>query len=258
MEPTPGDPSGRHPTPTDRVFRIVLKFLPLNFIYIAGVFVSISKYNTNGVIKLLLLLLGLGQTLITSNQENSILLCLSIALAGPQELKGIFSGFVFMSHFQLESQAGKPVGSTWILPVLMLGSFTLLTSTFISSSPQDLIREHSLASKRPVNPTRTEPALFPLLKAVDRTLANSFLLIAKYLKQDLLVRINNWLFGVFAVGVSLLALVAGITQNPNIIEAPSTILNLVRLFYFWTVMLLLTSNLATRFLENITSKVKRL
>lgn len=100
--------------------------------------------------------------------------------------------------------------------------------------------------------------MIPLLATLDRTIGSCSLLLAKHLQREMLLRLIDYFFVVFASGVVLLPvfnlLLSGDTLQGWLVVG----LNFVRYCYFWMVWVILLSNLASTFLQNVSSKVKRL
>lgn len=118
----------------------IAKVVLLNAVFVVGLIAAASKHNKNGLIRLILFVVCLGDYLFTYRVESSLISAIAVALISPQEFKGFFSSFVVMAYYELDGQ----FHSHSLFHLLCLGTYFYFTSNFIAISQEMLSGRHSL------------------------------------------------------------------------------------------------------------------
>jgi hypothetical protein len=216
---------------------------------------SISKYNKNGLIKIILFVMSLGDYLLTYKSESNLVLSIAIILISPQENKSLFSTFTLMAFFEFEE--GVHLASPLLL--LLVFGYYVLTSGFILVGQEILKENYSIGYKFNATNSSGKNVKQELMYAtVGLTKSDKMLVVDtnKVYKHHKLVRFILLGFTILHIILQLVGAFIRTKENGKIHNPLQGIISLTRngyfiTAYFWSWVLLLRF-----FNKNTTQQIK--
>lgn len=109
---------------------IVLRYLVINLSYVFCLYIATSKYNMNGIMKVVLFVVSMLDALVSPAAQafEHAILAIAVILISPVELQFIFTTYTYMMYFEVEQDSH----STSLFMLLMVLGYNLLIHSYIN------------------------------------------------------------------------------------------------------------------------------